>query len=107
MAILPGWVSRSVDPAQHRLVDALLHDLVANIVGPVHVEALLVEAETDGQRRVLDEDEVGDLERLRHPGLHALHVHRDAAGHDELPEAQVLQVQRREAAVLEQGVAPA
>src|SRR5262245_64337301 len=36
-------------PAHHRLVDPLLHDLVADVVGAVHVEALLVEAEADGQ----------------------------------------------------------
>src|SRR5438552_8790572 len=38
-----------------RLVDPLLHDLVADVVGAVHVEALLVEAEADRHRSVLHE----------------------------------------------------
>src|ERR687888_309826 len=53
-------LARALD---ERLVDALLDDLVAHVVGAVHVEALLVRPESDRQRRVLDEHEVRDLER--------------------------------------------
>ena len=46
----------------HRFVDPLLRDLVADVVGPVHVELLLVGTEANGQGVVLDQDQVGRLQ---------------------------------------------
>ena len=85
-----------------RLVDPLLHDLVADVVGAVHVEALLVEAEADRERRVLDQDQVRRLERHRQPVAELVGAERDPAGDHELPESEIPEVQRVEAAVLEE-----
>ena len=91
--------------ADHRLVDPLLDDLVADVVRAVHVEAFLVEPEPDRERRVLDEDQVRHLERHRQAFLQPIGPDRDAAGDHELPEPQVLEIQRIEGAVLEQRAA--
>src|SRR5881628_4026760 len=55
LARLGHALGRALD---QRLVDPLLHDLVADVVGAVDVEALLVEAEADRERRVLHEHQV-------------------------------------------------
>ena len=46
-------------------VDPLLDDLVPDVVSAIHIEALLVETETDRQRRVLYEDQMCSLQRQR------------------------------------------
>src|SRR5215467_5371190 len=46
----------------HGFVDALLDDLIADVVRAVDVEALLVETEADRARRVLYQNEMGSLE---------------------------------------------
>src|SRR4029453_6503343 len=45
-----------VRASEHRLVDALLDDLVADVVGPVDVEALLVGTKADRQGCVVGQD---------------------------------------------------
>ena len=76
--------------ADDGLVDSLLDDLVADVVGPVHVEALLVEPEADGERGVLDRIRLVMSSGTRQPVLQPLHPQRDAAGDHELPEAHIL-----------------
>src|SRR5262252_4033570 len=53
---LPG-LGHPLGRAVHdRLVDSLLDDFVADVVGAIDVEALLVETKADRERRVLHED---------------------------------------------------
>src|SRR2546422_7187834 len=86
----------------HGFVDALLDDLVADVVRAVDVEALLVETEADGARRVLHQNQVGGLERHGQPVAELVGAHGDAAREHELPEPQILEADGVEAAVLEQ-----
>src|SRR5437667_10802052 len=99
---LPGLrhaLARALDQC---LVDPLLDDLVADVVGAIHVESLFVEPEPDRERRVLDEDEVGRLERHRELVTQLVGPQRDTAGDHELPEPEALEVERIEAAVLDE-----
>src|SRR5262249_60260741 len=88
-----------------RLVDPLLDDLVADVVCAVDVEALLVEAEPDRQRRVLDEHEVGGLERQWQLGAEPGGPRGDAAHDHELPQPEALEVERIEVVALPQPAA--
>src|SRR5215470_13781771 len=90
---LPGLCHALGGPVDDRLVDALLDDLVPDVVGPVDVEPLLVEPETDREGRVLDENEVGRLERHGEVIPELSGSHREPAGHHQLPEPEVLQAQ--------------
>src|SRR5437867_6982406 len=93
LARLGHALGRALD---QRLVDPLLHDLVADVVGAVDVEALLVEAEADRERRVLHEHQVRRLERQRQLGAEPVGTRRDAAHDHELPETEALEVERIE-----------
>ena len=97
LAGLGDAIARALD---QRLVDPLLHDLVPDVVGAVHVEALLVEAEADRERRVLDEHQVRRLERHREPVAQLVGPERHAARDHELPEPEGFQIERIEASVL-------
>ena len=100
MASWPGWVMRSLVPADAGLVDPLLDDLVADVVRPVYVEALLVDAEADRERLMLDEDQVGRFEGNGHVGLGAGELPLDPAGRHELPDPEVAQIELIEEPVL-------
>src|SRR5439155_20138125 len=99
---LPGLRHALVRALDQCLVDPLLHDLVADVVGAIHVEPLFVEPEPDRERRVLDQDEMGRLERHRELVSQLVGPQRDAAGDHELPEPEALEVERIEAAVLDE-----
>src|SRR5882724_5060094 len=102
LARLGHALGRALD---QRLVDPLLHDLVADVVGAVHVEALLVEAEADRHRRVLHQHEVRGLQRHRQLRTQPIGARGDAAHDHELPEAQALEIDRVEAPVLDERAA--
>src|SRR4029453_623794 len=95
-----GYAVRSA--FDHGFVNALLDDLVADVVRAVDVEALLVETEADGPRRVLHQNQVGGLERRGQPVAELMGAQGDAACEYELPEPQILEADGVEAAVLEQ-----
>src|SRR5215469_7289896 len=90
---LPGLCHALGGPVDDRLVDALLDDLVPDVVGPVDVEALLVEPETDRERSMLDENEMGRLERHREVIPELSGSHREPTGDHQLPEPEVLQAE--------------
>src|SRR5215470_3780751 len=73
--------------------DGDLPGLCHALGGPVDVEPLLVEPETDREGRMLDENEVGRLERHGEVIPELSSSHREPAGHHQLPEPEVLQAQ--------------
>ena len=87
----------------HRLVDALLDDLVAHVVGAVDVEALLVEAEANGQGRVVGQDQVRGLQGQGQAPPEDLGLPGDTAGDQELPEPEVAEVQLVVGLTVDQG----
>ncbi len=50
------------------LVNALLNDLVADVIRPLDLEAPFIRAEADGQGRILGQDEVRSLQGHRQTG---------------------------------------
>src|SRR5947208_11860517 len=102
LARLRHALGRALDQG---LVDALFDDLVADVVGAVDVEALLVEAEADRHRRVLHEHEVRGVQRHRQLGGQPVGARGDAAHDHELPDAQALEIERVEATVLDERTA--